>query len=422
MVAVPFIYFTILTIYWWIKHRGLDVCVYMSALFAVTAFCCIIVVTGGMLDGGGILFDEFDIELNLIPTMLYCALITMGIFPFSLIYNKDIKRITYTPSLVLEGLCWLLILVAIINFYLIVDTTAEILSGDLSSVRNDHYEGFLSPADIKAQSLPSIFGYILYFRGTTVLALPLFFYYNCFSDKAWWFKALLIVTSISLPLYCMQMADRTEFTFYGLMFIFCLIFFWNFLSKRFKRNLFIIGSPFAVIILVYLVAVSQARFAKGSDNDKVFESALQYAGQNYLNFCYFWENGKFEHITLEREFPFITKTLTGVESSAERRGERSVQQGFFMSVFATFAGDIMLDLSPFGAVLWFLVFFVFCLSTIRYAHKEEYDVGDIMAIFTLAAIPIFGIFYYRYYAPMNIYMFACVIVLFVVSKVRIIYQ
>ncbi len=423
MVLVPFAYFTALTIYWWIKHRGMDICVYMSALYAFTSLCAVCIVFGDMLEAeGGIHFDDYNLELGITPTVLYCALLTAGMYPFSLIYNKEIKHVEQPSSLILESLCWLLFIIFLINFYLIADSTIEILSGDLSNVRSDHYEGIESPAELKAQSLPSIFGYILYFRQTTILGLPLFFYYNCFSNKAWWFKTMLLATSITLPLYGLQMADRTEFTFYGMMFIFCLIFFWKYLTRKFKHRLIAIGAPFIFAILIYLIAVSQARFAKGNDNEKAYKAALQYAGQNYLNFCYFWEYAKFEYISPERELPFTYHTLFKIDSSPERRETRSGQQGFFISVFATYIGDIMLDLSPIGAILWATFYLLLCLCIIRYAHREIYDVGDVCVIFVLAAIPIFGIFYYRYYSYISFYLFLSAATIYLFSKIHIIYK
>ena len=44
MVLLPFIYFTLLTLYWWKKHKGIDVCVYMSGLYAVSTFCALLIV------------------------------------------------------------------------------------------------------------------------------------------------------------------------------------------------------------------------------------------------------------------------------------------------------------------------------------------------------------------------------------------
>lgn len=423
MIIVPFIFFTILTIYWWIKHQGLDICVYMSALYAFTALCGIVVIlSGDMLGYGGILFTELNVTLGVIPTFLFCGLLFIGIAPFSLIYNKDIKNIKPTNSLFLESFCWVMIFIFLLNVYLVIDSTAEILSGDLSAVRADHFKGFLSPAEIKANSMPIIFRYFLYLNHATILTLPLFFYFSCCGDKPSWFKALLLAASLTKPMVGIQAADRTEFVLYTLMFIFCLIFFWHMFSRSFKHKLFLASVPSVFIMSVYFVSVSLVRFGGTSgDSEKTINGAVEYAGQNYLNFCYFWEYGNKGEITTERTFPYLTYLLTKEESNAVRRDKRSAELGFFMSVFATYIGDVMLDLSPIGAIIWAFAFFVLCISVIRYSHREDYDAGDILAIFVLATIPIFGIFYYRYYSPQYMYMFVLVIMINCFEKKKIVF-
>ncbi|MBQ3629725.1 MAG: oligosaccharide repeat unit polymerase [Prevotella sp.] len=395
----------------------------MSALYAFTSLCSALIVAGGLLDDAGILFDEYNVELGIVPTALYCLLITMGLLPFSLIYNKNIEKKVHETNFGVDCFCWLLFFVFLINVYLIYSSTTEILSSDLAAVRMDHYEGYDTPASIKARSLPTVLKYVMYLRSSTIVALPLFFYYTCFTNKAWWFKAALLLASLTQPIYGIQVADRTEFTFYALMFAFCLIFFWRNLSKLFKRGLLAAGIPFAMVVLIYLAAVSQARFAGNKEDDeKVYEAALQYAGQNYLNFCYFWEKANFEYLAPEREFPFTYHTLYGIDSNPERRSDRSGQQGFFMSVFAAYVGDVMLDLSPIGAIIWCTVFFLLALAIIRYSHRKVFDAGDVVAIFTLAAIPIFGIFYYRYYSYDSFFMFLSVLTIYLLSKIKIVYE
>ena len=79
MLFIPFIYFSLLTLYWWGKHQGIDVCVYMSSLYAFTSLMCIVVVLGELTGGGGILFENNEVILSPIATLLYCAFITWHI-------------------------------------------------------------------------------------------------------------------------------------------------------------------------------------------------------------------------------------------------------------------------------------------------------------------------------------------------------
>lgn len=417
MVVIPFIFFLLLTIYLWIKHKGLDVCVFISALYTFTSLLAIIIVAGDMLDGGGVLFDETDIQLNLLPTLCYCFFITIGIMPFSLVYKKDLKNITVKNPLVIHGLSVFLICIALLNLYLVADSTVEILSGDFSTIRNDHYNGLESPAEIKAQGLPYILRFLYYFNASTILALPLAFYYLCFRKHAGWFAALLFATSLSMPIQGIQVADRTEIAMYALMFLSCLILFHPHLSPKIKMGLRIATIPVGVAAIIYFAAVSDSRFKKTDGGAET--SAIQYAGQGYLNFCFFWENGKWEYASAEREFPLISHYLFHVDNSPLRRSERSGEQGFFMSVFASYIGDVLLDLTPFGMVIWCVLFFFICMILFRRPHREELSIEELLAFFVLSIIPTFGIFYYRFMSYPHTYMLLLVAAVFVLDRYKI---
>lgn len=416
MLFFPFLYFTFLTAYWWIKHRSLDVCVYMSGLYAFTSFIAIILVLGNMLGEGGILFDDSDIELGFFPTITYCTLITLSILPFSMIRGKELKRITSSIPFALEILCIILFLNAVLNFYLVADSTIEILSGNLESVRVEHYGGIESPADVKAASMPFIIQLFRYLNRSTILALPIFFYSICFANKRWWWNAMLFFTSLCIPVLSIQAADRTEFIYYAQMFLFCIIFFHHFFTKKIKRIIKIMVLSLTSLFLVYMIAVSVARFEKREGGATT--SMMQYAGQGYLNFCYFWENGKFDYIATEREFPLINHTFFKIDSDPERRSDRSGEHGFFISVFPTFVGDILLDLSPIGVIIWVIYYTLSAFIVIKASRRKEFDIGETLAIFTLAVIPIFGIFYYRYFHFTFTFMLIMVVVLYILSQFK----
>lgn len=420
MIFVPLIFFTVLAIYWWRKHGGFDVCVYMSALYAFTSLMAVVIVLGGMLGAGGIAFDDSDLELGFTPTLLYCFLIGLAMLPFSLIYKRDLKSINVRMPLILDALCVILMLEALLNFYLVADSTLEILSGDLSTVRSDHYEGILSPAEVKVQSMPAILRFFYYFNASTILALPIWFFNLTCRKVNWIFNTLLLLTSLSMPLAGIQVADRTECVFYALMFIFCYILFSKFITRKVKRYISWIGCCLAAVVITYLFVVSVARFEDREGGTG--QSMVQYAGQGYLNFCFFWENGKFEYISPEREFPLTWFYAFHVNNSPERRAERSGEQGFFMSVFASFIGDIMLDLSPIGMVIWVLFYFMACCLIIKSAHRKEMDISEVLVIFVAAVVPTFGIFYYRLYNRASSFLVIITLTMYLLSRYKIVYK
>lgn len=416
MIIIPFIFFCFLTYYWWNKHQGYDVCVYMSSLYALTSFLAIIIVANDLLDEGGILFDNYDLELNIIPTILYCSLLTIGMLPFSMIYRKDLKTINVNNPLFVDALSCFLILIALLNLYLVADSTLEILSGDLSTVRSDHYEGIESPAEIKAEGMPYIFRFLYYFNTSTLLAIPLFFYYLCFKHRPWWYLLLIFCSSLSMPIAGIQSADRTEVVLYGMMFTTCLILFHPHLSKKTKTVIRFISIPIALAAITYFVVVSDARFSKREGG--AVTSALQYAGQGYLNYCFFWEKANTNYITAEREFPLIAHYAFHIDNDDYRRSIRSGQQGFFMSVFATYIGDVLLDLTPVGMILWVIAFFMISVIIFKRPHREELDIGELLLFYVLSIIPVFGIFYYRLMSFTYSFMVILAILLYIADKYK----
>ena len=417
MIVVPFLFFGGLTAYWWHKHGCLDVCVFMAGLYALTSLVAIIIVQASLMGEGGILYDNDNAEFGVIPTFLYCTCIGLCLLPFSMIYGRDLQRITIRAPWAVDILSLMLIAVSFLNLYLVADSTLDILQGDLGQIRNDAYAGVESPAQLKAETMPFVLKFFYYFHFSTILCIPLFFYNLCFRHKPWWFQGLLFFASLSCPIAGIQVADRTEIVYYGEMLLFCIIFFYRFIPNHTKWRLALAGAPVAIASVVYFVAVSQARFDRDSASDSD-DRAIQYIGQGYANFCYFYENANFDYIATQRVFPLVNHFFYHRDSNAELREQRTGELGFFMSVFATFIGDIMLDITPIGMIVWVIFFFLASMITIRRSHREEMDISEVLLVYMLAVVPIFGIFYYRFFFFTYTFIFILVFALLFASNYK----
>lgn len=395
MYPLPFLYFLLLTIYLWRRHHAFDVSVYMSLLYTVTSFCAVVMVMGNFLEGSGVLFDGWEPELGIVPTLLYCALLTLTIVPFSLIRVEKLSTITNTHPILLFMLVLLLLAQALLNFYLVADSTLDVLNGDLSAVRDSHYADEMSLADIKAESLPAVLRYFNYLNFSTILALPLFFYYSCVERRPLWLTWVLLFISLSAPLKAVQAVDRAELMLYGEMFLFCLVFFQKLLTRPLKRLMWALGIPFAALAVAYLTIVSSARF---EDRDEgTSGSVLQYAGQSYLNFCYFYENANPNLFYPQREIPIISHVVLKSDYG-DVKEERSAKEGFFIGVFATHVGAWFLDVGLVGCIIYASLYALVCLLLIRYFDRSSFDVTEVMLLFVMATVPVFGIFYYRFHS------------------------
>lgn len=427
MPIVPFLFFLLLTIYWWYEHKGADICVYMSALYAFsTMLAAGLLLTGNTQgtageDSGGMLWAGWEPVIGFIPTLSFVTLLGLSIWPFSLIYSKEIKNIHTQAPWTLTILSALLILIALVNLYCVAGSTLEILSGDLSFIREGAYTGEMTPADLKSASLPFPLNRFAFLNFITILALPIMFYNVCFENKHWLWNALLLFASLTRSIAGIQHADRTEPIFFAQMFLFCVILFHKFFTKRFKIALSALIATFTLIGAIYISAVSIARFDDNKEGGAL-TSVTQYAGQGFLNYTYFCEYGNFASIESEREFPILNHFLNGIDSNADRRSERSAQQGFFVSVFGTFIGDILLDLGPIGMVLWVLSFTFISLLVIRQKHRKEFELAEILIIFVLGSIPTFGVFYYRYYEWRIALVFVTAFIFWLASNNKIVFE
>ena len=307
LVYFPFIFFLILTFYFWKRKGYIDVGVFLFAEYALTSFFAILCVHLNLLGDGGIHFTQTTLQLNLIPTLLYCIFVSLVIFPFTKLNIKEVDFIFVPNERVFNLLNYFLFAVAILNVYVVIDNVISVLQeGDFLSVRNAHYAG---ETDLeKMESLPKILGYFYYFNRSTLLALPCFFYSICFLKKHWIYNCLLLMTALSLPLAGIQMADRTEFIFFAQTFILSFLLFRPFIKDKQKKFLKKLITPLCVFFVLYLSAVTIARFGEREANAS--GGAIQYAGQGYLNFCYFYEFTKEESVFPHRMFPLITYIIS----------------------------------------------------------------------------------------------------------------
>lgn len=410
MIYIPFLWFLGLTIYLWKKQKCVEVSVFLSALYAVSAFCAILCVNLHFLGSGGIQYTNEDLQLNAIPTITYCLLHTILILPFSKINPSRINDINISSNHLFDLFAYFLFAVALLNIYIVADNIIQVfIQKDFTSVRTAHYAGDETLAEAKAKTLPRLLGYFYYFNRTTILALPCFFYSLCFLNKQTWFNIALIISALSLPLYGISAVDRTEFIFFAQSCCLCFLLFRPFIQDTQWQFLKKILIPLGIIMLLYVSAVTIVRF--GDKDQGAKGGALQYAGQGYLNFCYFFDNCNSNHIHTERMLPLTNKIYQGEINYTDLRDKIGEEQGFPISIFASYLGDFLCDSGIIGMLLWALCFLLLLLLTIA-KTTDTMSFGQIFWYYLMATIPMFGIFYYPYFTWLQV---VCIIICAIMS-------
>lgn len=389
----PFIFFSTLTLYYWKKKGYIDVSVFLFAEYAFTAFLSILCVTMNLLGEGGIHFTKETLQLNIVPTLLYCILISLIIRQFTKLDIKRYNIISISNQKLFYLFTYFLFAIALLNIYVVIDNVITVLiGGNFAEVRANHYKGNTDMSQL--ESLPKIIGYFYYFNRSTLLALPCFFYSICFLQKHWIYNLALFITTLSIPLAGIQNADRTEFIFFAQTLILSLLLFRPYIHKKQKKILKRLIIPLGIFFMLYLAAVTIARFgekAAGANG-----SILQYAGQSYLNFCYYYEFANDEHIYTNRMFPLLNHIISDTSYLNDIKDTQSHQQGFFVGVFPSFLGDFLLDTGILGMSLWIIGFILITNLSFRFTQRNTISFGNILWFYVLATIPMFGIFYYPY--------------------------
>jgi oligosaccharide repeat unit polymerase len=365
------------------------------------------------MSGSGVLVDGWEPNFGVIPTILYCALITITIFPFSFINIKQVEHIGNIHRIFLYVFTGFILIQGLTIFLLTGSFLSTLLQGDFKYIKDAGYAGDITPADAMMMTMPLPIQMMYLTCTITLLGIPLFFYYTGVEKKSLWKTAPILAVSISPVLRGILSADRTEIIHYGLMFLFSLVFFQRFITKGMKKFLLLTTIPTLAIGIVYIIAVSTSRFENTEEGAS--GSMLEYAGQSYVNFCYFYDYHDRELYYIEREFP-MTSYFIFKDQYTDTKEERSAKEGFFIGVFASHVGSWFLDTGAIGSLLICIVFAVICCLVIKRYNRTEFDIADVIMIFTLGAVPTFGIFYYRYYSIATAFVYVAAGILYLFSK------
>jgi oligosaccharide repeat unit polymerase len=376
-------------------------------------------VLGGHLSGSGVLADGWMPEFGFIPTILYCGLVTLTILPFSFIRPNLVENIGNVHRITMYVFTAFIIIQGLLVYYLVGEFLTDILNGDFKALKDAHYAGDLTPADAKMLTMPAPLQFIYFLRYMTLLGIPLFFYYSCVEKWSLLKSLPLLFASISPVLRGILSADRTEIIHYGLMFLFSVVFFQSLITKKVQHFLSIVSIPVVAIGLTYVFAVSDSRFEKEEEGTE--GSILEYAGQSYVNFCYFYDNHDPELYYIERELP-ISSFFLLKSQYVDTKEERTAKEGFFIGVFASHIGAWLIDTGVIGCSLISAFFALLCCLVIKRYNRTEFDIAEVLLIFVLGAVPTFGIFYYRYYSIGTASIYIAAIALYLFSKYLFIWK
>jgi oligosaccharide repeat unit polymerase len=386
MIAVPFVYFSLLLIYVILKN-GYNLGAYLISVYVISSFFSILIDINDLRS-----FNTQFYNISIDGAFLYCLLLTIVIYPFCKLDFRKVNSINIVKPKLFNGVVYLFFVSFIILLLSSLNSVVNILSGDMKELRNMVSSGE-SIVDHTPLGIVSVFVNLV--CNFSLIMLLFYFYSICFLKRSKKFNLMILTSSLSIIIIGILGVDRSKTIYWLLTYGAMNVMFWKYMNVAQKRNIKLFSVVVFASLLSYVLAMTLARFG---DRDTGAEGGIiSYAGQSYINFCMFYDNVKYPDYTLQRIFPLFYNLFidNGIEHTQQLNMDVYVKTGIEVSVFATFLGDILVVSGLLITVIYCIVISFITVNTISVMKKNIYF-HDLLICFLLLLIPLLGIFSHFY--------------------------
>lgn len=383
---VTFIYFLIVFLYI-IKKRGLDISACIIGIYLISAL-------------GSIYLHNNDPEYinktpTLIPTVIYCSMITLVVYPFYRFNSNKIRKLIKVNVKYFNTLSWILIIGFIFAVILFKDDILLRLAygNEIGQLRGQGSADLGNAQANLSGPLRIISSVFMTIISMSAVSFLLFFYSMTYLKKKWYFNLLLFLSTMGCMVASIVGIDRSVFFYWIIDFIFIYVLFKPYIPSKVRKITIIFGGTLIGVAILYLLLITFSRF-----EDNAISSIASYMGQSYLNFCWFWDNYDAPVVNLGLFFPVFTHFI-GIDWGAPVEPVSfgmfvESRVGYFVNVFYTFMGTIMLYLGQW-AVIPYCICFTLISNTIL-NNQRRFGIHTFIRVFIFAIIPFCGVIVYLY--------------------------
>lgn len=384
MVAVPFIYFSILACLLWRQTRTFGVASLMALLYAISGFFSILI---DVNDFYGINVSASADDVTFMPTFLYCALITLMILPFQKVARNPPRQIVLKDERFFNLICFAYMALLVVTVLLMFRGVSTVLHSDLQEMKIES-----RTADgVAATTRGGAASFLNYFADFSFFMLPFFFFSLCFLHRHFFFNLLLFCTTLMRVFISLLSVDRSRPLFWIYMAAFSVLFFRPYFSKKQKRVLFIAGSTLAYLLVAYFAAVTVARFHFRSTGTS--GGLIAYAGQPFVHFCHYYHNYPPVY-SFYRIFPLFYSPI--LPNGDTLQWHYFLQTGIATNVFTSVLGVFYADLGLIGMISMVLCLHFLFKFVLNRVVKHEMNFSGVLLMYAMAIIPLWGNISYWY--------------------------
>ena len=349
---------------------------------------------------GGIYLLNTDIEYmtktpTLIPTVVYCSMITLVTYPFYKFNSNERRKLPKVNEKYFNILSWLMIIGFIFAVALFKDDIVLRLSmGDeIGQLRGQGSKDLGSAQQNLSGPIRLISSVFMTIISMSAVSFLLFFYSLSFLHKKFYFNILLFLSSMGCMVASIVGVDRSVFFYWIIDFMFIYVLFKPYMSAKVRRITLIFGSVMLCAACSYLLLLTLSRFG-----DNALGSVADYMGQSYLNFCWFWDNYDAPVTNFGLFFPILTHFF-GIDWGAPVGAVSfgwyvETKVGYFVNLFYTFMGTIMLYLGQWAVIPYCIGFT--CIANYVLNKNPYFGIQTFIRVFIFAIVPFCGVILYLY--------------------------
>lgn len=399
MIALPFLYFSI----WFYKEyrkRGFDVYSFILLLYTVISFFSI------LIDWLDLYYDSCPKmpTLGYIAPFLYILLLTICVEPFSRFRSNSIEKLVGISE---KKFNWVVCGYFIIFLIVIIVSATRIqeiiTSNALAEVRREQYRGEAVSFYDHLSGIPRYICAICYMLSPSSYLMILFFFIGITHfHKGLFFSIVTLCSSLTMLLIAINIADRSNFAYWGLTFILCYIFFRQHFTNHTRRVFIILASLLAFVMIAYLAVVTIARFGESEDGSA--GGIITYLGMSYINFCNFFNYLVFDvpHKPEIVLLPNVNEYILEGPTYFEYMDRLYRYYHHNLSTFSTFIGFIMSVAGFWITVFYCVIYRVIAKLAIRRKAINSISIRKLFLFWIVVLNPVLGLFTYYYHNTLSV--------------------
>lgn len=388
MLLIPLIYFTLLGVYFYYKHRTWNLDIAATSLLVIISIFAIIIDIKDLYGPYGINIKS----ISLFGIMLYCVQWTFVLWLLHIISSVPLVRHDDFKNRLLY------IALAFIAFNSIAMVWSQIpairgaLIMDMAELREEYYQDMQGTGGSKIGYLMLIAN-IVTVPPFTTFALFFWFYLTCFSKVPFILRLGLFFASIVQAIISITSAGRAAFIYWSFDFYLLYAYFYQYLSRRIKYGINLTALAVIVLGISLFITITISRFEATTGIDRnPLDSLYGYAGQQINNFCSMFEYGGDAPFQTGRIFPLTSKILgQPLNLYTHYQNIHRAVSAINFNVFGTFGAVIYIDLGWFFYILFFILLYITIIYTkIKWSELKFHRVFFLIILIAFFSRSLFG--------------------------------